>query len=865
MTSILTDKGVTRPSLGISTDHQRHARRNLSPVPLSLPPRDQLAKSDPRTMGAANADDITPVAVQPSATRPRPRDVPFQPFALEPPTAEQLREHPEQDLFAFTPEHLHRLVAARHHDALGLFSGIHGLAAGLRTDLRAGLSADEDDDHKDGSPGGLATRRHLFGENRVPRRRPKTFVQLLWLAFNDKLMFLLTGSAAVSLALGIYQTVHHTEAGPRIEWVEGVAILVAVVVIVLATALNDLQQNRKFQKLNEKKQERKVTVTRSGKTRIISIFHVVVGDILHVEAGDVVPADCIVLSSSEVQTDESSLTGESDLLDKVSAFRDHGDHLLLSGTRVIAGVGSALVVAVGTNSTYGRVIMSLDDHIRETPLQQKLGRLAKYIIKFGLGAGFVFFVIQFSRFLARLISIEGGSQEKGQQFLELFILSITIIIIVVPEGLPLLVTIALAFATTRMLKDNNLVRSLRSCETMGNATTVCSDKTGTLTQNKMSVSVGVLGKSLHFGRAMSATPDDDQVLPMSSLNNTLSPDVVELLRAAIAVNSTAMETDVPGEYIGSSTESSLLKFAKESLGMGEVSYDRDNASIVHMIPFDSRRKWMAVVIRHGQHFRLLVKGAAEVVLGKCDHVLTNPRQDLTAATLSPSDSSFLSTTVNLYAGSLLRVVVTAYKDLDTCEIDETGHLDDAAIASLVSELTFLAAFGIRDPLRPHVSQSVKACRDAGVFVRMVTGDNFLTARSVSSECGIYTPGGIAIDGPTFRRLTDDQLDQIIGRIQVLARSSPEDKKRLVSHLQGLGEIVAVTGDGTNDALALKCADIGFSMGISGTEVAKEASDIILLDDNFSSIVKAMSWGRGVNDATKKFLQVRISHKMQDLF
>lgn len=372
----------------------------LQPLSSELP----LVSCISRTTEAMDQDAITPApalgAPAGAGQKPVGGTLKFEDFTLEPLSSEEAHANPETTKFPFTVAHLQRLVAARHHGALAAFSGIDGLAAGLRTDLYSGLGADEDvlpfretaalgnsqpagSDSQipprapgasarasidNGVPGKFTTRRACFGENRVPRRKPKSFLELLWLAFNDKLMFLLTGSAAVSLALGIYQTVQHTDGGPRIEWVEGVAILVAVIVIVFATALNDLQKNYKFQKLNQKKEERIVTVVRSGANRTVSIFDLFVGDLLRVEAGDVVPADAIVISSSELQCDESSLTGESDLVEKVPATQDHGDHLLLSGTRVVAGVGTALVVAVGVNSTYGRVIMSLDDDVQETPL-----------------------------------------------------------------------------------------------------------------------------------------------------------------------------------------------------------------------------------------------------------------------------------------------------------------------------------------------------------------------------------------------------------------------------------------------------------------------------------------------------------------
>ncbi|KAJ0369171.1 hypothetical protein COL154_002051 [Colletotrichum chrysophilum] len=786
--------------------------------------------------------------------------------------------------FAFSPSQLHRLIENRNPKSPLAFGGLQGLALGLRTDVNAGLGVDEDilDEHSISAetiansksagaqtkadqkgteapgqtPGNFTDRRATYGENRVPRRKPKTFLQLLWMAFNDKLMFLLTASAVVSLALGIYQSVGSDEQGARIEWVEGVSILVAVVVIVVATAVNDYQKNYKFQKLNQKKEERMVTVVRSGKHQSISIFDVLVGDVLHIEAGDVVPADSILIQGFDIQCDESALTGESDLLVKTPAsasIENDNDPFILGGTKATTGVGTYLVLAVGADSSYGRIMMSLHDDVEETPLQQKLGVLAKYIIRFGLMAGGIFFAIMFIRFLVDLKHIQGGPKEKGHAFLDVLILSITIIVIAVPEGLPLTVTLALAFATTRMLKDNNLVRLLRSCEIMGNATTVCSDKTGTLTQNKMSVVAGILGPAALF-RDVGFPYGHDHDIPLTnefiaSLPNTIR----ELIKTSFSLNSTAIETTDCNNFVGSSTETALLKFSVEHLGMGSVSEERTNGNIVQVIPFDASKKWMAVVIRLGDgRYRMLVKGAAEVILDRCVDILSDPASGSDVMKMTPNSIQRLKAIILGFAQRSLRVVSVAYRDFD--------QWPPAASNTTISlsDLVFIGAFGIRDPLRPEVIEAVRQCQSAGVFVRMVTGDNFFTGTAIAEECGIYTAGGIAMDGPTFRRLTSRQLDLVAPRLQVLTRSSPDDKVRLVTHLKSLDEVVAVTGDGTNDALALKAADVGFSMGISGTEVAKEASAIVLMDDNFASIAKAISWGRAVNDAAKKFLQFQFT-------
>ncbi|KAL7906074.1 cation transporting ATPase [Trichoderma velutinum] len=815
--------------------------------------------------------------------------------------------------FAFTPSQLHKLLKQRSLAALDVFGGLRGLVLGLRTDIAAGLSADEA--NLDGtitfneavaaarqdrvpvlSPvevplarpnltfqiGGpdhqFIDRRRIFGANRLPRRRQKSFFKLMWIAFNDKLMILLTVSASISLAIGLYQSLTADEDTSNIEWVDGVTVVAAIIVIVLASAATDWQKNHRFEKLNERQQQRDITVLRSGRIQQISIYDVMVGDVLHIEAGEVVAADGVLIQGSSLYIDESSITGETQLVRKMApadcnrSRTSAADPFIFSGTTVCRGVGRFLVLSIGENSAYGRTLMSLREDIEETPLQAKLGRLGKQLIMFGATAGAIYFLILFIRYLVRLPHHRHARPtQKAEAFLRIVMLAVTIVVITVPEGLALNVTIALAFATTRMLKDHNLVRLIRSCEIMGNATSICSDKTGTLTQNKMAVVAGRVGLESGFedhempvtGSSSSPASSISKLPSARRFMSTVSPQMQSLIKDSISLNSTAFERDdsAGADFVGSSTETALLKFGRDHLGMGKLREERANSPIVAMLPFDSARKWMAVLIKlpNGK-YRLLVKGAAEIVFEYCAFIVADPTFQFTTARLEESDRESFRKTINDYAVNLLRPVAISFRDFDEHEVFEHPDDDPASVNLewLASGMVFIGFFGIRDPLRPEVVDSVRKCQDAGVFVRMVTGDNFLTAKAVATECGIYTPGGVAMDGQTFRKLTPSQRDAIIPRLQVLARSSPEDKLLLVTRLREMKETVAVTGDGTNDALALKAADVGFAMGMQGTEVAKEAASIILLDDNFASIVKALSWGRTVNDAVKKFIQFQFT-------
>lgn len=833
--------------------------------------------------------------------------------------------------FAFSPGQLSKLLNPKSLGAFHALGGLSGLEKGLRSDRLGGLSMDEQflegtvsfEEAKIASedarpPKGLgrrsmtrtssrgtiskqqadsffADRKKVFKENRLPEKKAKSIFQLAWMAYNDKVLILLTFAAVVSLALGIYQSVTAKPGQSKVQWVEGVAIVVAIVIVVVVGAANDWQKERQFVKLNKKKEDRNVKVIRSGRSREISVYDVLVGDVMHLEPGDLIPVDGIFISGHNLKCDESSATGESDLLKKyggeevfraIEAHENIGkmDPFIVSGGKVTEGIGTFLVTAVGVNSSHGKTMMSLREDAQTTPLQSKLNVLAEYIAKLGLAAGLLLFVCTFIKFLTQLHSIQGGAKAKGQQFLQVFIVAVTIVVVAVPEGLPLAVTLALAFATTRMLKDNNLVRLLRACETMGNATTICSDKTGTLTQNKMSVVAGTLGTASRFGDKSS--PDSSQPISptkgksavkgkqtapehdasdvsTTEFVSTLSDEVKSLLTQSIAINSTAFEgeEDGHGTFIGSKTETALLSFARDYLAMGPVNEERSNANIVQVVPFDSGRKCMASVIKlENGRYRMLVKGASEIMLERCTKIILDPAKDLAETPLTRDNVESLTGIITNYASRSLRTIGILFRDFDQWPPKGTPSQEDdpklAVFDKVFKDMVFLGVVGIQDPLRVGVAEAVLACQKAGVVVRMVTGDNLMTAKAIAEECRIYTPGGVAIEGPQFRKLSKIQQNQMIPRLQVLARSSPKDKKTLVERLREMGETVAVTGDGTNDAPALKAADVGFSMGIAGTEVAKEASAIILMDDNFASIVKAIMWGRAVNDAVKKFLQVR---------
>lgn len=817
----------------------------------------------------------------------------------------------------------------------------------LRTDPKRGLSYDDLHD-KDL----FRNRVQQYGKNVLPTNPPKPFYMLVFEAMKDKVLIVLSIAAIVSLALGLYETFgqppEYDPEGkklPKVEWVEGVAIIVAILIVVIVGSVNDYQKERQFAKLNAKKEDKKVVVIRDGKESVISMYDLLVGDLVQVQTGDMIPGDGVMISGN-CECDESALTGETKTIKKYGvgkcykAFKkinpkneenidlatndDVLDPFFISGAKVLNGFGTGLITAVGENSIHGKTMASLKTEPEVTPLQARLDNLANGISKYGLIAAVILFIVLFIRFLALLPAPHKYHDltpaQKGEKFLNILITAITIVVVAVPEGLPLAVTLALAFATTRMAKDNNLVRVLKSCETMGGATAVCSDKTGTLTENRMRIVRGLVGNDLEFNNTGSNDSLDSAASDGSSANNTESSNICNVKSEEIkpqiskhlahsffvnsVLNSSAFETNEeeeeeaegpeiqvpkkkkhwwskaetkalkrpPEPFTGSKTEIALLILCQQLFDMkNEKSLPnlRSNVNllgverVVQVIQFESYRKWSGVVVKNleSNNYTLYIKGAAEIVARKATHLATNQGEPLP---LHGDDKlgAKIDKKIDFYARNALRSICLAHIDLPNYqEFDGDEFFDKNLTAD--NGLIIDSIVGIQDPLREGVADAVTACQVAGVTVRMVTGDNLLTGKSIALGCGIIRPAelnqeNVCMEGPSFRKLSSEEIKKIIPNLRVLARSSPQDKRILVQNLKEMGEVVAVTGDGTNDAPALKLANVGFSMGISGTDVAREASDIILMTDNFSAIVQAIKWGRCVAISIKKFIQFQLT-------
>ena len=793
----------------------------------------------------------------------------------------------------------------RHGDIdLSPHGGVDGILKNLNVDKKQGLDENNEED--------LSERRRVFGHNGRPEAHRVTYWELIWEGLHDVTLIILLIAAVVSIALGVVDD-------PVEGWHEGAAILLAVVIVLNVGAFNDLAKDKKFRQLNEVNNNRTCKALRNGKKDNVPADDLLVGDIVFLEAGDRVPADGILIAAENAVFDESAMTGESDKLKK------NADHpFIISGSEMVGGGLTMVVVGVGPNSVSGRAMALLTAESSSTPLQLKLEHLATQVSKLGAFVGVICFVVMTITNVVNYARDDSPDKswdtKQWGKVLEAFIISVTVLVVAIPEGLPLAVTISLAYSVNKMMKDNILVRHLSACETMGGATTICTDKTGTLTQNKMTVvqmwvqtpkgesSEGTEGNFL--SRFVDGSAEEYAAFLKSF--NDLDGGLREAILANSCHNSSAfLKVGPDGNLIdkpsGSATEGAMLIFARKA-GVDYRDY-RNGADEKGLLrknfPFASARKRSSVLVWKDESktaARLYVKGASEMVLRLCDKIAvggeTQPLKG-TFAIDSEGDVSgvgqkkkIASKVINYMADSALRTIAVAYKDVTVgpdgdfksaeeldAEIDrEVEYTESEAKGSgpcpaLEDGLTLCCVLGIQDPVRPEVPFAVQQCMRAGIKVIMVTGDNITTAMAIGRQCYIFHdekwtdkhnqqhPAGFAVEGPDFREGVAKKpgyFDKMGWRLEVMARSAPEDKHLLVSNLIDRGNVVAVTGDGTNDGPALKKSDVGFAMGIAGTDVAKQASDIIIMDDNFASIVRAVLWGRNVYDSIRKFLQFQLT-------
>lgn len=645
------------------------------------------------------------------------------------------------------------------------------------------------------------------------------------------MLIILTVAAIVSLILGVFFP--EDGDGPSLEGaIEGAAILGAVIIVTTVQAITNYSQEKQFQQTNKQNDDVSIKVKRGGRHTQCQIGQLVVGDIVILGAGDKVPADGFIHTMNNCKVDELILSGESEAVRKSTE-----NSYLLRGTDLQDGNCEFLVARVGINTEWGSNFEPTE--FEQTPLQAKLGVIARYIGFLGLAVAALVFVVLCIYWLVDQIK-DGWDWQALTEVLQYFITAVTIVVVAVPEGLPLAVTVALAFSMKKMMKDNNFVRRLAACETMGGATQICSDKTGTLTLGQMNVTEGVVAGNKF---------NDPVIYDMND-------SVHKLLTQGIALNSTAYieqpsSSNEKVKYVGSPTECALLVWINKL----NVDYDdlrKTGPKSVRQFPFSSDRKRMSCVIPLDDGgYRLYAKGASEIILRRCTSFINENGETIE---LDEEKKEEYLQLIESMASNGLRTLCMAYRDFKVFDVSGEYDEDDEPPEM---KLTLIALVGIADPVREEVPNAVRTCQRAGITVRMVTGDNILTAKYIAKQCGIYTDDGVALEGPEFARKTDEELDAILPRLQILARSAPTDKERLVNRLQLNSELVSVTGDGANDVKALKKAHVGLAMG-GGSDVAKQASDIVILDDNFTSILKSVKWGRCVFDNIRKFLQFQLT-------
>ena len=651
---------------------------------------------------------------------------------------------------------------------------------GLFSNAERGLSSEQ-----------VAALKAKYGPNKLQEKKKKTNFQRFLEQFKDVMILILLAAAAVSFVIAVVE-------GDPAGFFEPALILLIVVLNAIMGVVQESKAERALEALKSLSAPH-ARVLRDGEERVIDASELVPGDILHLEAGDFVPADARLLHSVSLKSEESALTGESVPSEKdaealVAENASLGDrsNMVFSGCSITYGTATALVTGTGMNTEMGKIAGLLEDETdSQTPLQKKLAQLGKYLGIVALIACAIVFVVGLF---------------SGLNPLEIFMTAVSLAVSAIPEGLPAIVTIVLAIGVQRMVKKNALIRRLPAVETLGSASVICSDKTGTLTQNRMTLTkVWVDG---------AGQPED-----VGSHN---SPEAKNLLLcgALCCDGSVVFGDDGTEQHLGDPTETAILVAAHKN-GL-EQEQLRQAYPRVAEIPFDSDRKLMTSVHRMDGKIVVIVKGAFDVMASRC------VRGDLQAAKVHNEQMSTAA----------LRVLAVGYKTVEAVPERPTPQ-------ALENGLTFLGLVGMIDPPRPEAKVAVATCRKAGIRPVMITGDHVATASAIAKELGIMAAGDRAVTGAELDAMSDEQLDQEVEHICVYARVSPENKIRIVKAWQRKGQVVSMTGDGVNDAPALKAADIGCAMGITGTDVAKSAADMTLTDDNFATIVDAVREGRGI--------------------
>lgn len=677
-------------------------------------------------------------------------------------------------------------------------SSVEEVSKKLKTNINIGLSGEE-----------AQKRFERYGPNNLKEKKKESIFVKFIKQFNDFMIITLIIAAIISAVV--------SKLNGEADYIDSIII----VAIVIFNAIMGLVQEQKAEKSLEalkKMSAPNAKVRRNGRVQEIDATMVVPGDIVILEAGNYVPADCRLINSYNLKIEESALTGETipSLKDSSKILKENtamGDlcNMVFATTIVVNGHGEAIVVETGMNTRVGKIAgMIIEDESPETPIQKKLAEVGKILAIACIIICVLIFVIGIF---------------KKIPIIEMFMTSVGLAVAAIPEGLPAIVTIMLSIGVTKMAKKNSIIRKLPAVETLGSSSVICSDKTGTLTQNKMTVTE----VRNCFGRA----------------NSNERKFIFEL--GTMCTDTTEERINGKLGFVGEATEVAISNAAMEE-GVSK-SFLYDEMKRINDIPFDSKRKMMTTIHKYGNRYRIITKGAPDVLLKRCSNCYSGGQ---IVPIFSKKDD--INEQNNQMAEKALRVIAVAYKD-----VEKLPEMQDVE-----KDLIFCGLIGMIDPPREGVKEAVRTCRRAGIKTVMITGDHLQTAKAIAKELGILKRGDLAIDGETLERMSQHELEQNIMDYSVFARVSPEHKVRIVKAFQSTGAVVAMTGDGVNDAPALKNADIGIAMGKGGTDVAKNAADMILLDDNFVTIVEAVKQGRNIYDNIKKAIHFLISTNIGEI-
>ena len=670
----------------------------------------------------------------------------------------------------------------------------------LDTDKNAGLTTLKAQEHAE-----------KYGRNEFTRAKRKTLLRRIWEAATEPMLILLLCAWAITIAVNAVNAAQ----GGEFDWAECAGILVAILISVVLTVVMEGRSAKAFEELNKIKEGVEIKVVRDGIVQYIPQQELVVGDIVYLETGNKVAADGRLIESTSLMCDESSLTGESAPVEKDASALCESEktpvaeriNMVYSGTFVTGGTGKMVVTDVGDLTQFGLIAREIQGGGEgQTPLQEKMARLGKTITIIGGVFAALIFIIQ-------LVYCLVAGPVTFQSISSAFIESIVLMVAAVPEGLPTIVAISLSINIARMARQNALVKKMVACETIGCINVICSDKTGTLTENRMTVVDVWSGGQFRDVASFS----DENMLSNYCLNST-----ADLYEEAGNIR-----------FVGNPTEGALLVSAKKC-GV-DYAARREGADICDLYPFSSDTKNMTVCVRGKGGYTVYTKGSPEKILALC-------------SVAEPERLQIEEAIVGLQKRAR-RVLAFAHK---------TVQARPASREEAEQGMTFDGFVGIADPLRAEVKDAVHACKTANIEVKMLTGDNIVTATAIAEELGLLGGGGIAVEASYLEGLSDEEFSKVLPSVRVIARSTPLLKMRVVKELKSKGNVVAVTGDGINDAPALKNADVGIAMGISGTEVSKEAADIVLLNDSFSTIVTTVKWGRGVYENFKRFIQFQLT-------